>query len=93
MVAEHELRTAILDELPDDPDDARTVRSAVAKIADENKPTPINVIATVIIAQELKQGAECLDFAVDVTDDVDWTGEQLPDEPVALRSGHRRVIS
>jgi hypothetical protein len=69
VVPENALGSFGFDEHLHEPHDARTVRPAIAEVADEYEASAAGVLA-VLVAQPSKQGAEGVELSVYVTDDV-----------------------
>ena len=59
---------------------ARAVGAPVAEVAHEHQGTPVRVVALCVIAQVLQQRLQGIEFAMDVTDDVQGAGRQGLDQ-------------
>ena len=76
VVAQYALRTASRHKRSDEANDARTVGTPVTQVADEDKMALIRMRAVLAVAQPGEKVVQGLELAVDVTDDIERSGQQ-----------------
>lgn len=70
MVAKDALGSASFDEALYKIDDCRAIRATVGQIADEDESAAIGMLPVVAVAKMSEQRAQRLDFAMNITNDV-----------------------
>ena len=86
MVAEHALRQSPIDQFAHALHDGNAVGAAIAEVSDEDQPMPGRMASVGVVTQRRQQVVQCIDFAVDVAHDIEWTLHELADQPSFLDS-------
>jgi hypothetical protein len=85
MVARDALGVTARDQVAHQQYHPGTVWSPIAKVTDEYQPSPVRVLAMLVVAKALQQLAQRAEFAMHVADDVERSFEQRAYEGFGLQ--------